>query len=155
MRLIGIIFIILVSCSDTEIKLETINKKNYSSVMQANGKAKLINFWATWCQPCVEEFPAILELKEKYKDQLDVVFISLDFQEQLPDVKAFLRKMNYSDVSFIKDGPDEDLFNALPNDFSGAIPYTVIKNNENLIVSKLMGKHSKEQFEDEIKRAIK
>ncbi len=50
----------------------------------------LVNFWATWCPPCVEEFPAMLELQRRLEGQLDIVFVSID--ERSEDVEAFFVK---------------------------------------------------------------
>ncbi len=49
-----------------------VNKENWA------GKVVLVNFWATWCPPCREEIPELLELKKEYKDQLEIVGISED-----------------------------------------------------------------------------
>jgi cytochrome c biogenesis protein CcmG, thiol:disulfide interchange protein DsbE len=50
----------------------------------------LVNFWATWCPPCVEEFPAMLELQRRLEGKVDVVFVSID--EKWEDVDAFFKK---------------------------------------------------------------
>jgi thiol-disulfide isomerase/thioredoxin len=50
----------------------------------------LVNFWATWCPPCVEEFPAMLELQRRLEGQVDVVFVSID--EKWEDVDSFFKK---------------------------------------------------------------
>src|SRR6056297_942500 len=42
-------------------------------------KAVLVNVWATWCAPCIEEFPEIVKLQRNYPDQLKVIFVSGDF----------------------------------------------------------------------------
>src|SRR5262249_41376390 len=60
------------------------------------GKAVLLNFWATWCPPCREEIPDLIELQAKYRDRLQIVGLSVD--EGTPDaVKSFVQKarMNY------------------------------------------------------------
>src|SRR5487761_850804 len=49
-----------------------VNKDNWA------GKVVLINFWATWCPPCREEIPELLELKKEFQDQLEIVGISED-----------------------------------------------------------------------------
>jgi thiol-disulfide isomerase/thioredoxin len=50
----------------------------------------LVNFWATWCPPCVEEFPAMLELQRRLEGKVDIVFVSID--EKWENVDAFFRK---------------------------------------------------------------
>jgi thiol-disulfide isomerase/thioredoxin len=51
---------------------KSVNKENWA------GKVVLVNFWATWCPPCREEIPELLELKKEYKDRLEIVGISED-----------------------------------------------------------------------------
>lgn len=89
-------------------------------------KAVLVNVWATWCVPCVEEFPYLVRLREEFKDELDVVFISVDFPEQLPRVEAFLTEQRVDWQTYIKDGKDEPFIFAIHDDWTGAIPATVI-----------------------------
>ncbi len=57
-------------------------------------KAILINIWATWCAPCVEEFPEIVELQRHYPDKLKVIFISADFPDSRDRALEFLKKQN-------------------------------------------------------------
>src|SRR6202048_3728241 len=57
---------------DRDISGAVVSKANW------NGKVVLVNFWATWCPPCREEIPELIELQNKYKDQLQVVSISED-----------------------------------------------------------------------------
>jgi thiol-disulfide isomerase/thioredoxin len=59
------------------------------------GKIVLVDFWATWCGPCVEQFPHTVELAEKYRDRdLAVVSVSMDNPTAEPQVRAFLEKQN-------------------------------------------------------------
>jgi thiol-disulfide isomerase/thioredoxin len=54
------------------------------------GPVTLVNFWATWCPPCVEEFPAMLELQRRLEGRVEVVFVSID--ENWADVDGFFSK---------------------------------------------------------------
>jgi thiol-disulfide isomerase/thioredoxin len=66
---------------------------------QLRGKVVLINFWATWCPPCREEIPSLIELQKKYKDQLQIVGIAQD-SGSAEDVRRFMAAhgMNYPTV---------------------------------------------------------
>ena len=63
-----------------------VNKDNWA------GKVVLVNFWATWCPPCREEIPELLQLKKEYKDRLEIVGISED-DDPPASVLKFARQM--------------------------------------------------------------
>src|ERR1700740_310940 len=70
-------------------------EENVVSTASWPGKVVILNFWATWCSPCREEIPFLIELTKKYKDGLLVVGVSLD--EGSPDgVKAFAERFGIS-----------------------------------------------------------
>ncbi|MET0002908.1 MAG: TlpA disulfide reductase family protein [Candidatus Thiodiazotropha sp.] len=51
----------------------------------------MVNFWATWCPPCVEEIPSLNRLQAHYKNQ-DVSIVSVDFRESAEEIEAFLEE---------------------------------------------------------------
>lgn len=57
------------------------------------GKVIFLNFWATWCSPCIAEMPSIQKLYENYEDKVEFVFVS---NEEFSNVNQFLNKNNYS-----------------------------------------------------------
>lgn len=60
------------------------------------GKPLLINFWATWCAPCVVELPSLQKFAEHYKDRINVIAVSLDPIKKQPGVASFLEKRGIS-----------------------------------------------------------
>lgn len=100
---------------------------------QKNDTTYVVNFWATWCIPCVEELPHFEKLNEKYKgDKVKVMLVSLDMSKMvesrlLPFIK---NKQLKSDVVYLQD-PDQNTW--LPKvdpAWSGAIPATIIYNKD-------------------------
>ncbi len=71
-------------------------------ISNTDGKIILLNFWATWCPPCIKEIPALLKLKQKYKNDLDIFFISVDFNFD-KTVPKFLKKNNFEKLSVFND----------------------------------------------------
>lgn len=59
------------------------------------GKVLVINFWASWCPPCIEEFPSLIELKNKFSDK-DFELLLINVGEPYNSIKDFLNKNNYT-----------------------------------------------------------
>ncbi len=69
--------------------LKTLDGKIVSSA-DLKGKVVLINFWATWCIPCLEEMPELVALRDKYKENKDFVFLTINSLEDATLVKKFV-----------------------------------------------------------------
>jgi thiol-disulfide isomerase/thioredoxin len=93
-----------------------------------NDTLYVLNFWATWCKPCVEEMPHFDRVqKETEGKKVKVVFVSLDFKNQIDSrlVPFLKRKKPYSTVVFLDEPNLNDWGNAVSKDWSGAIPATL------------------------------
>ncbi len=71
-------------------------------ISKTDGKILLLNFWATWCPPCIKEIPALLKLKQRYKNDLEIFFISVDFNFD-KTVPKFLKKNNFEKLNVFND----------------------------------------------------
>ena len=90
----------------------------------------VVNFWATWCGPCVEELPNFEKLQQKYKDQpLKVLLVSMDFQSKFKEVKNFavMHKLK-AEVFLAARKSDQELIDGIAKDWGGALPGTLIVN---------------------------
>lgn len=65
------------------------------TLSQFRGKIVLLNFWATWCPPCVEEMPSLEQLHQRFKDQ-GLVLLAVNVEESYQTVSRFLQGKNYS-----------------------------------------------------------
>ena len=119
-----------------------------------DGKALLINVWATWCGPCVEEFPIIMGLAEKHEEDLDVMFISGDFPKDTARVKTFLEKQGVDWDTYLKAGSEFTFIEALHSEWSGALPFTVIYNKQGEEVANWENKADSVIFDSYINKAI-
>jgi thiol-disulfide isomerase/thioredoxin len=99
-----------------------------AEVRRAGAKAVLVNLWATWCQPCREEFPDLLRLRRDLSEAgLRVVLVSADFPEDADAAREFLAGQGVRFPSFIKeDGSDQAFIDGLEPRWSGALPATLI-----------------------------
>ena len=117
-------------------------------------KAVLLNVWALWCIPCVEEFPMIVDL-DKEMSELEVIFISADFDDQLEEVKSFLNRQGVDHISYIKQEGDESFIQGIYPQWSGSLPFTVVYSRESgTIVDSWEGKESESRFRMAINIAL-
>lgn len=94
---------------------------------EPGARATLVNVWATWCAPCREEFPAIVSLAERHRDDgLRVLFVSADFEDQAHEARAFLARHRAPGPWLVKTGPDMEFINGLDRRWSGALPVTLV-----------------------------
>ncbi len=92
----------------------------------------VINFWATWCAPCVKEIPYFEKLYENYKDQkVKVLFVSLDFPAQIESrVIPFIERMNMqAQVILLDDTRANRWIPRVDEEWTGAIPATLVYNS--------------------------
>ena len=117
-------------------------------------KALLVNVWATWCGPCVEEFPHIVDLQKKYADNLQVIFISADFRSDRERTLKFLKNHGVNWTTYFKKSNDQEFINELSEEWSGALPFTkmIAKNGE--VVNSWENRADFNTFEKEIQRTI-
>jgi len=97
-----------------------------------NDTTYIFNFWATWCGPCVKEFPEFQALSSTYAGKkVKFIFISLDFKKDFETALIpFLAKHNVKDDVFLLDEPDYNSWiDKVETAWNGDLPSTVILNN--------------------------
>ncbi len=106
-----------------------VNKEgNTLKFADLQGKVIFINFWATWCPPCLAEMPGIKQLYNHFKSKPKVVFITVDVDQQLGRSDEFLRKHSW-------DLPLYQAIGSLPPTLSSSsIPFTVIFDHSGRLV---------------------
>lgn len=148
----AIIFVAAFSSSSLErapeFLLENLDgQKVHSSNFK--GKIVLLNFWATWCPPCIEEIPSLKSLHRAYQSEgVEVVGINLD-EGSSARVKSFVAKIGIPYPILI--GNDE-----VTRAFGGirGIPTTFLIDRQGRVVKKFMGGRSKRTFEEAIQQLL-
>lgn len=117
-------------------------------------KAVLVNIWATWCAPCIEEFPEIVKLQRNYPDQLKVIFVSGDFPQSRDKALAFLKDQNVDWTTYFKTGKDQQFIEAISQEWTGALPFTKIIGMNGEVIDSWEQSASYEKFERHVNTAI-
>ena len=117
-------------------------------------KAILINVWATWCAPCIEEFPEIVKIQRKYEDRLRVIFISADFPESRDRALQFLKEQDVDWTTYFKAGNDQKLIETLSDEWTGALPFSKIISKEGKVVASWENSATFSKFDKHVKQAL-
>lgn len=139
-------------------KLPAWKMRDYTNYVQNNkSEVLVINFWATYCKPCVAEMPGLIEIAKNWpKDKVNLVFVSLDLKEQYPKgILAFMRKRKIANEMFWLNETDANYFCPMVDSaWSGTIPATVIINSKTGYKKLIEDEILQTQFEHEIKIAL-
>jgi thiol-disulfide isomerase/thioredoxin len=116
------------------IRIESYNFTAFEPFLhQEDGFTYVVNFWATWCKPCVAELPYFEQLREKYNDEgVHIMLVSIDFSRAVETTLVpFLAEKGLKAEVVLLDDPDANSWIEKVNEnWSGAIPATVIYNSK-------------------------
>ena len=108
-------------------------KKNVFSIQKFKGKTIFINYWATWCNPCLAEMPSMAELYQRYSKNDDIVFLYLS-REELSTIKEYIPKdESLQKIPIYKVISDDEFF------ATTGIPTTFIINKHGDLIVKDVG----------------
>lgn len=121
------------------------------------GKPLLVNFWATWCDPCREEFPDLVKLDAEYKGKIDFITISLDELAEINrDVPKFLIDMKAEMPAYLLTAVDSDAAIAyVSKEWTGALPLTVLYDPSGKQMYYRQGKVRLELIRTELDKLLK
>jgi thiol-disulfide isomerase/thioredoxin len=117
------------------------------------GRVLLVNFWATWCEPCREEFPALVRLHNTYRGRgLSLVAISMDEPESVTEIKAFLKSEGAQFGSYRHNFRDFGAFvDTINPRWGGGIPASFLYDREGKLIASWQGATSYEEYERALK----
>jgi thiol-disulfide isomerase/thioredoxin len=127
------------------------------AVAREKGHVVLVNFWATWCVPCREEFPSLARLQERNRSAgLRVMGVSTDFENQRTAVEKFLdeRRPPFPNYHRKKGGDDQDFIDAVDSRWGGELPFSVLYDRSGRKVRAFSGKLPIAAAEREIRKLL-
>ncbi len=137
-------------------KVTQIDAEALKNLLKPNGKPLLVNFWATWCDPCREEFPDLVKIGGDYKDKIDLITVSLDELSEINgDVPKFLAEMKSDTPAYLLKTPDEGAAIAVVSkSWQGGLPFTILYNANGETIYIKQGKFKTEFLRAEIEKTL-
>ncbi|WP_369997785.1 TlpA disulfide reductase family protein [Winogradskyella sp.] len=180
-RLLLLSLLIICSCKDKSEKAKELNRSKISQnevkddeslvdfdleiydydgleplINKKDDKVHVVNFWATWCAPCVKELPYFEKINQDYKDDdLEVLLVSLDFPRNYDTkLKPFIKKHDLKSKVVAFDDTDQNRWiPAINENWSGAIPATIIYRGDKRQFYEQS--FTQEELEQELKQFLK
>lgn len=115
-----------------KIKVTLIDEVAFKRLLIPKDRPLLINFWATWCDPCREEFPDLVTLDTEYKGKIDFITVSLDDPADIATtVPKFLSQMKAEMPAYLLKTPDESaVIFSVSKDWRGGMPFTALYSTD-------------------------
>src|SRR5713101_3448295 len=136
---------------------ELIDAQGYQKILeQYKGKPLLVTFWATWCEPCRDEYPMLNELAKQYAPQgLKVVGVDLDQDGDLILMRRFLARYKPIFPNYRKKKGDEDAFSqTIMPGWTGAIPASFFYSKDGQQIGHFVGAGNREAYEAAIRTLL-
>lgn len=136
---------------------EVIDAQGYQKLVEKyHGKPLLVTFWATWCEPCRDEYPMLNELAKQYAAKgLHVVGVNLDDDGDLILMRRFMARYKpiFPNVRKKKGGESEFVQSVLPG-WNGAIPASFFYDKDGRQIGHLVGENNRDTYEAAIRMML-
>jgi thiol-disulfide isomerase/thioredoxin len=133
---------------------EMIDVQGFQKILeQHRGKALIVNFWATWCEPCRDEYPMLNEMAKEYAPKgLQVVGVSMDDDGDLILMRRFLARYKPIFPNYRKQAGAEAAFReSVLAGWTGSMPVSIFYAKDGRQVGHFIGEKSREQYEEAIR----
>jgi len=152
----GLFFTLVVTAFAQAPVVTKIDNAQLATLLKPNGKPLVVNFWATWCEPCREEFPDLVKLDALYKGKADMITITLDDLAEINgDVPKFLSEMKSTIPTYLLHTNNQDAaITMVSKDWAGNLPLTIVYGTDGKMVYQRNGKFRYETLKENIDRAL-
>ena len=158
MRIMGaVLFFFLLGGACSAQQVTRISIAELQAYIHKSEKPLVVNFWATFCKPCVEEIPYFQStIRNQYKGDVELLLVSLDLPDYYPSrIANFATQKNFSASIFWLNETNADYFcPMIDSSWSGAIPCTLMINNKKRYRKFFDDQLSAVQFEKELKALV-
>ncbi len=135
-----------------------VNGEELQALLRRDGtRPLLVNYWATWCDPCRDEFPDLVKIDRQYRPRgLDFIAITLDDLKDInTEVPKFLREMRATMPIYLLNVADpEPAINAVDREWGGALPATFLYNAKGEVVYKHFGRVNADELRAAIEKLV-
>jgi len=140
------------------VTVELVDAQGLKSLRTSDsGKVRLISFWATWCGPCVTEFPDLITINRMYRHRaFELITISANYPDEQKEVLAFLKKQQASGRNLLFGETDKyKLMEAFDPKWNGALPYSVLLGPNGDVIYKCLDAVDPLEMKRAIVKALK
>jgi thiol-disulfide isomerase/thioredoxin len=108
--------------------VETVSAEDVQAlIMENEGVVVVVNFWATWCPPCLKEFPDLIDVYEQNQERgVAVIAVSMNADDETEDVASFLERFKPPFPIYRAASVDEAFFNGIVQPWYGELPITLV-----------------------------
>jgi len=152
-----IVILILASVTSFSQEIKRIKVTDLAKTIKESKTPLIVNFWATYCVPCLEEIPYFQDLSKQYKDKgVKLLLVSLDMKEAYPSkINSIAKKLKFNPPVYWLDETNADYFcPKVDSKWSGALPSSLLINNATGYRKFFEDQLSRENLEKEIQAML-
>ncbi len=148
---------VALTAAGAPVPLTPVDEPGFDALLRAHrGKVVLVDFWATWCDPCREELPVLIKLGQRLRARgLVLITVSADEPEQESEATQLLEKTGAPRPAYVKrPRSDEDFINHIDRKWSGALPALFLYNREGQRVATFIGETPASEIEAAVSKLL-